>query len=241
MILGDFLKALGQLGDPRFLRVLLIGLALTLLLLFALYAGFLGVIDLFIPAHVSIPFVGQVDGLGALLGLASLALMVVLSVFLMVPVAAAFTAFFLDDVAQAVEDRYFPGLPPALPSRFADTVIDTLFFLVTLLVVNGLSLLLWSTVGLFTGPLVPMLFWAINGYLLGREYFTLVASRRVGRVAARQMRRMVWGQVWIAGILMAAPLSLPLVNLLVPVLGAATFTHLFHRISDRGQSRLRSI
>jgi uncharacterized protein involved in cysteine biosynthesis len=29
---------------------------------------------------------------------------------------------------------------------------------------------------------------------------------------------------------MAAPLSLPLVNLLIPVLGAATFTHLFHRM-----------
>jgi len=32
---------------------------------------------------------------------------------------------------------------------------------------------------------------------------------------------------------MVVPLTIPLVNLLVPVLGAATFTHLFHALSAR--------
>ena len=36
---------------------------------------------------------------------------------------------------------------------------------------------------------------------------------------------------------MAAPLSIPLVNLLMPVLGAATFTHLFHRLQGQAPSR----
>jgi len=30
---------------------------------------------------------------------------------------------------------------------------------------------------------------------------------------------------------MAMPLSIPLLNLIIPILGAATFTHLYHRIS----------
>jgi hypothetical protein len=30
---------------------------------------------------------------------------------------------------------------------------------------------------------------------------------------------------------MAVPLAIPVVNLFVPVLGAATFTHLFHRVT----------
>lgn len=29
---------------------------------------------------------------------------------------------------------------------------------------------------------------------------------------------------------MAMPLSIPLVNLLIPILGAATFTHIFHAL-----------
>jgi hypothetical protein len=65
-----------------------------------------------------------------------------------------------------------------------------------------------------------LLFWAVNGYLLGREYFETVAhaagSARQGAVA---LRRANAGTVWLAGALMAAPLSLPLVNLFVPVLG----------------------
>lgn len=32
---------------------------------------------------------------------------------------------------------------------------------------------------------------------------------------------------------MAAPLSVPLVNLVIPVLGVATFTHLYHKIAAR--------
>ncbi len=82
----------------------------------------------------------------------------------------------------------------------------------------------------FVGPFGPLLFWAVNGYLLGREYFETVATRRIGRQGAVALRRANAGTVWLAGALMAAPLSLPLVNLFVPVLGVATFTHIFHRL-----------
>ena len=66
--------------------------------------------------------------------------------------------------------------------------------------------------------------------MLGREYFMLVAQRRLPRAAVLAMRKRNGLRLWIAGVLMAAPLSIPLVNLLVPVLGVATFTHLFHRL-----------
>ena len=226
MILGDFLKALGQIGDGRFLRVLLIGVALSLALLFGIYAALIWLIDLFVPGSISVPFVGQVGGLTTLFGWGSLVLVLVLSIFLMMPVASAFTAFFLDEVADAVEARHYPDLPPAKGTGVIDALIETLGFLGLLLVVNLIALLLWP----FAGPLMPLISWAINGYLLGREYFTLVAARRLGRQGALQMRQRFRGQVWLAGALMAAPLAFPLVNLLVPVLGVATFTHMFHRL-----------
>ena len=37
----------------------------------------------------------------------------------------------------------------------------------------------------------------------------------------------------VAGTLMAIPLSIPLVNLVIPILGAATFTHIFHQVQAR--------
>jgi CysZ protein len=226
MILGDFLRALGQLGDARFFRVMLMGVALSIALLFGIYAALIGVIDLFIPGSISIPFVGQIGGIATLFDWGSLILVVVLSVFLMMPVASAFSAFFLDQVADAVEDVHYPGLPPTQNMGLGEMLVDTLAFLGLLVAVNLFSLLLWP----FVGPLMPLVSWAINGYLLGREYFTLVAARHIGRQAAMAMRAHYAGQVWLAGALMAAPLAFPLVNLLVPVLGVATFTHMYHRL-----------
>ena len=226
MILTDFLKALYQLGDPRFLRVMGLGLLLSLALLVAVYAVALVGIDLLIPGSFSIPFVGVVTGIGHLLSVGSFLLMLAMSVFLMVPVAAAFTAFFLEDVVQAVEARFYPAAPPVVPMGWGSVLIDTLNFLGVLVVINVLSLVMWA----FAGPFVPVLFWGVNGYLLGREYFTMIASRRLGRDGARALRRRHWAEVWLAGVLMAAPLSLPLVSLVIPVLGAATFTHMVHRL-----------
>ena len=96
MIFADFAKALGQFFDPRFLRVLLIGVALSLALLFGVYAGFVQILDWLTPETFTLPWVGEVTWVRDLLGWGSLALMIGLSVFLMVPVASAFTGLFLD-------------------------------------------------------------------------------------------------------------------------------------------------
>ncbi|MEL7165128.1 MAG: hypothetical protein AAGL96_06600, partial [Pseudomonadota bacterium] len=45
---------------------------------------------------------------------------------------------------------------------------------------------------------------------------------------ARVLRRAHSGRIWLAGTLMAVPLTIPLINLIIPILGAATFTHLYH-------------
>lgn len=57
--------------------------------------------------------------------------------------------------------------------------------------------------------------------------------RRIGRDGAKELRREHFATIWLAGTLMAIPLSVPLVNLLIPILGAATFTHLFHTLEER--------
>jgi uncharacterized protein involved in cysteine biosynthesis len=232
MILSDFLRALGQLGDARFRSVLLRGIGLTVLLLAGVTVLFVTAIGWFVPDEITLPWVGSFGGLDAILSWGSVVLMIGLSVFLMVPVAAAFTGFFLDDVADAVEARHYPALPPATPVPLGTALIDSVNFLGVIIAVNIVALIVYP----FSGPFAPVLFWVVNGYLLGREYFTLVAMRRLGRQGARDLRRRYSGQVWLAGALMAAPLSIPLVNLLVPVLGVATFTHLVHRLQAQAPS-----
>ena len=231
-MLGDFFRALGQLGDRRFRSVLWRGIGLTLALLVAVYVLVLNAIRVFVPDQVTLPWVGPVGGIDAVLSWGSIPVILLASVFLMVPVASAFTGFFLEDVAEAVEDRHYPALPALTPVPFLTTVLDSMVFFGVLVLANLLALAIYP----FAGPLAPVVFWVVNGYLLGREYFTMVAMRRVGRAGARMLRRRHAGEIWLAGTLMAAPLSVPLVNLLIPVLGIATFTHLFHRLQGRGPS-----
>ncbi len=230
-VLRDFLLALRQMGDPRFRRVLLWGVALTVALLTGVYAGFLAFVQMITPEVVEIPLVGPVGGLDTLLTIGSVLFMIGLSIFLMVPVASAFSGLFLDDVVDAVEARHYPHLRPAPRLPWGDTLIMTANFFALLVAINLIAVLAYIVVGLAT----PLVFWALNGFLLGREYFTLVAARHLGRQGARELRGRHWAQIWLAGTLMAAPLSIPLVNLVVPVLGAATFTHFFHRLAGDAQ------
>lgn len=230
MILNAFFLALGQIGDPKFRKVLFLGIGLTFALLVASYAGLLWMINALVGEDATLPVLGEVRWLDDLLSVSSFLFMMVLSVFLMVPVASAITSMFLDEVAQAVEDKHYPHLPPVDPVPFWDGLRDTINFLGVLVGANVLALILYA---MFT-PLAPFIFWALNGFLLGREYFTLAAMRRLGRQGARELRSRHAGTIWLAGTLMAVPLSVPLVNLLIPILGAATFTHIYHALDNRG-------
>ncbi|MFN4193286.1 MAG: EI24 domain-containing protein [Tabrizicola sp.] len=226
-----FFRAVGQLGDRRFRRVLGLGVLLALALLFAAYLLFLQGIWWLAPDTVDLPVIGPVSGIETFLGWTSLFFMLGLSVFLMVPVAATFTGFFLEDVADAVEDRHYPYLPPATPLPLGESLRQSVNFLGVVVAVNLGALFLYP----FAGPGVPLMFWAMNGFLLGREYFSLVALRRLPASEVRAMRRRNRWTLWAAGTLMAAPLSVPLVNLLIPTLGVATFTHIFHRLAQSGR------
>lgn len=233
MILQSFFLALGQIGDPRFRRVLFIGIGLTFALLIAAYAGLLVLLNWMVGDAVTLPFLGEVNWLKDLLSLSSFIFMMVLSIFLMLPVASAITSMFLNDVAQAVEDKHYPQLPDAPEIPFGEALRDTLSFLGLLIFANIVAFIIGSVLLLIFTPIWALVFWGLNGFLLGREYFTLAAMRRIGRDRAKQLRRKHMGKIWLAGTLMAIPLSVPLLNLFIPILGAATFTHIYHKLSDQ--------
>lgn len=154
MILSSFLAAIGQLGDARFRKVLILGVGLTIALLVGATAGFLWLLDGIIPEGVTL-FGREITALDDFASWAAIGLMLLLSVFLMVPVASAITSMFLDDVAQAVEDKHYPQLPPATPVPFGDAVRDTVNFLGVLILANIVALIL----GLIFLPAWLFIFW----------------------------------------------------------------------------------
>ncbi|MEO1536305.1 MAG: EI24 domain-containing protein [Pseudomonadota bacterium] len=227
MIFSSFAAALSQMDDPRFRWVLIQGVGLTLLLLFGLYGFAFWGIAWLVPDAMTLPWIGEIGISDTLLSWGSLILMLILSVFLMVPVASAFTGIFLDEVADAVEARHYAHLGPAPNVGLMDNIRESLTFLGVIMIANLAALVFYFT------PLAPFVFYSLNGFLLGREYYRMIAIRRLGRAEAGKSFQSNLLTIWTAGALMAVPLSIPLVNLLIPILGAATFTHIFHKLEGR--------
>ncbi len=123
------------------------------------------------------------------------------------------------------------------PQGLAANLVNALRFAVVVVAVNLLALVLYLFFLIFLGPAAALVFYAVNGYLLGREYFELVAARHMPFADAIALRKRHWLRAWAAGILMAIPLTIPIMNLIVPVLGVATVTHQFHRLWRPGAAR----
>ena len=226
MIFSDFLRSIAQFDDPRFRRVLWRGLGLTIVLLAAACLLVIYGVNQLLSSALVAGVIGDQGWLGSLFNIGGVLFTIVLSIWLMVPVASAIIALFLDEVAQAVEARHYPHLPKQTAAKLQDQILVSIRFLGLLILANIAALIL----SMILPFLAPVVFWATNGYLIGREFFQMAAMRRVPRTQAQELLRRHQGAIWCAGILMAIPLTIPLVGLFIPILGAATFTHLFERL-----------
>ena len=214
-------RAFGQLGDPAIRRVLWIAVAAALALIVGLTAGVAWIL-----ANVEIAGLAWLtDVLQWLGGFAAL----VLSVFLFPGVVGLVSSLFLDQVAEAVEARHYPGLGPARRQGLGESVGTALRFLVVLIVFNLLALI----ASIVVPPFSLVFFYSVNGYLLGREYFELVAQRRLAPAAATALRRRFRLRVLAAGVVIAVLVSVPVLNLLTPVLGTAFMVHVVRGLMAR--------
>lgn len=233
--LVDLAKALGQLNDPRFLRVLWKGLAATMLGLAAFLAAVWFGLGWLLPDVIRLPWLGEVGVADDLAFWAAMLAAFLLSALLMMPVAGAVIGFFLDEAAAAVEARHYPGLPAARRPALGEQARDAARFFLVFVAANLAGLVVYLGAPVFA----PFVFFAVNGFLLGRECFQLVAARRMTPAKAAALYGAHRLRIWAIGVLMAAPLSVPGVNLLAPLLGAAVYTHQFHRMARRSPAQNR--
>lgn len=160
----------------------------------------------------------------------------VLALWLFVPAAVVIATFYIERVAAAVDRRYYPWLPEPRGASFAVQTWDG--------VALGARVLLLQVVALALAVLLPglglVLGWLIAGWGIGRGLFVAVAMRRMSRPEAQGLyarRRLgVVGQ----GVLLALAGTVPFLNLLVPVLGAAAMVHVLNRSLTASLARSRA-
>ncbi len=216
-----YVRALGQLLDPRIVRLLGWSVLLSLVVFAALWVGLAWLLSSSTVASWGV--VKQIiDWIG------SAAATVVLALFLFPVLVSTLIGVFLDAVARAVEARHYPDLPPAHGVGFVAGVTMTLRFLLKAVLVN-LALLVF----LLVPPVYPYAWFFAHAYLLGREYFEMVALRRLDTLTTRVVRQRHGWSV-IAGGAAAVPLfALPVVNLIAPVIVTMAMVHACQRWRPR--------
>ncbi len=154
------------------------------------------------------------------------AFVVVALVLLLMPVSALFAGIFLEEVATAVEERHYPTDTAGRDQPFVQGLWIAIKFTALLIVLNILALPLYFI------PVVNVIaYWTLNGYLLGREYFELVALRHHTPQEAKSLRRSRSIRVFSGGVAAAALASIPVVNLLTPFFATALMVHLHKKVS----------
>ena len=129
MILSDFLKALGQIDDRAFRGVLLRALGLTILLLGGFVWGTSLLLGWLLPDTVSLPWIGDVTFIETLASGLGVGAALILSIFLMVPVASLIIGVFLEVIAAAVETKHYPALPSVGGAPFLAGLSEAVRFL----------------------------------------------------------------------------------------------------------------
>jgi uncharacterized protein involved in cysteine biosynthesis len=214
-----FSRALSQLADPALLGVVLISALGAAAVLAASWFGVGAAL-----AHFRLFETGWLDWL-ARIGAGVTALIATLALY--GAIAALIASLMSERVARAVDRRFYPDLPPPRRQSAGEQVGTGLSFLGATILINLLALPLYWIWGANV-----IVFLIVNGYLLGREYFELVALRRLDRVMAARLRRAHPLRVTLGGMVIAALSFLPLANLLTPVFATAFMLHLFQGLPE---------
>lgn len=148
--------------------------------------------------------------------------------FLIAPVTSIFAGIFLDEIAEEVERRSYPDDPPGRELPLMQSVGIALRFFGLVLLGNLAALLLVLFLGL--GVVV---FFVVNGYLLGREYFQFAALRHVSLAEAENLRLKNQLAIFLGGLLIAGLLSVPILNLLTPLFAGAMMMHVYKALAKR--------
>jgi CysZ protein len=234
-MLSDAAKALSQMLSPPLRSVLWksIALALALIIVVAIaldrlliwLVGWLSASlesGLGSSAHLPVSAIAWLLSFAAALGI------VAGGVLLMPAVTALVASFFADQIAEGVERESYPGDPPGVDLPLPRAILE-----------GAKTALLAVAVYLCTVPLLlfagagAVIFFLAAAWLLGREYFELAAMRFRPPEEARALRKRNGTTVYLGGLLIAAFVSIPIVNLATPLFAMALMVHVHKRVSGR--------
>jgi CysZ protein len=226
-------KALAQMFTQPFRNVLWksIGLAAILIVLVGIglnrvLVWLAGVVQGWAEQTVGFTTNMPVTLLAWILSFATTLGIVVGSVLLMPAVTSLVASFFVDPIAEVVERSHYPDEPVGHELPLWRALIQGLK---TALLAVGVYLL--ALPFMLLAGFGAVIFFLCTAFLLGREYFILAAMRFRSPSEAKHLRRVHQGTLFIAGMFIAAFVSIPILNLATPLFGMAFMVHMHKRLT----------
>jgi CysZ protein len=217
MVISSARRASSSLFSPGSRSVVLKSLGLTLLLFLGLWFGLYNLVSTYL-----LPFLDQWSwlattilwflGVGVVIGAA----------FLIAPTSALFAGLFLDEVAEQIEVNDYPDHQPGMAVPLGPSLWMAAKFGIVVLLANLIALILVWFAGF--GLIV---FFLINGYLLGQEFFKFAAMRFQNEKDVKQLSKQYSLEIFLAGLIIAAVMTIPIINLVTPVFATIMMVHLY--------------
>ncbi len=211
-----FELAVQQLGDPRLRGVIWQSLLLSLVL----QAVIAGVAWWALQSLATF----QSDWINSAIRWLGGAAVLVLALLLFPASFGVVISVFIERIADIVEAAHYPQLGKAHGIPIWTGIWTGLVFLVAVIALNLVLLVPYLLALLFFGS-GAVLFYALNGWLTGRLYYEQVALRRLSPAEVKAWRRANTGVLWMTGIVIVFLGTIPIVNLIVPVVGTAAMVH----------------
>jgi CysZ protein len=222
MMPKNIARALAQFGDIGTWGVIAKAVAVTVLLFVALFWGAQW-------GLAQVPEFGWNWVNDAVRFLASIGLAVGL-VILVIPVSAVALGFFVEELASRVETKWYGGTGRLREPGIGEMVTVMARFFLSVIVLNLVFLPFYFLPGINLA-----VFYVLNGLLVGREYFEMVALRHLPPKEVKRVRRRNGFTIFLAGVITTLALSIPLVNFFAPVFGAALMVHVYKGIATDGK------
>lgn len=156
--------------------------------------------------------------------LGGLAVMVV-TLLLFPSVFVVLQSLFLDGLADKIESRHYPGMGSAVGATFKDGTLTAIKIMLLMIVVNLVMLPVYILGSILLGAGMAI-FYAVNGWVCGREYYAQVALRRMSRGEVKQWTSRNGLILWLSGTFITLLGTVPVLNLAAPVIGCAFMVHI---------------
>lgn len=211
-------RAFSSLGDSHFWKILVISACINVFILVSLFYG------IWVVTGATEILSGGAAFYDSILDWILRFLAVVFAVISFPLILTIIISFFQESIVKKTIGIYYPDQLPVKEQNNVTIFFRDIRFLLIALLLNCLALVVsWI-------PLVNIVvYMGLNGFLLGREYFYIVSNLLFSDHDIVAFKEKNSAKLIFAGIIVFFLLTLPIINLIVPLISVVFMVHIIEK------------